>query len=168
MADPTIPELLREVFETKRKRSEDGPFTLDWPDDTDGQGRCIRHLGEMAANPAWPYELQTWAFDKLEGIARDYREKGELGSVPLEMFAWCFAVVSKGIERPKRERGRPGAQFAGRNRLIGDLIRWLRHRGETREAAMKEVRKAACVSKDTVKTVLGRETESDPETAARR
>ena len=33
---------------------------------------------------------------------------------------------------------------------------------------MKEVRKAACISKDTVKTILGRETEPDPETAARR
>ena len=42
------------------------PFTLDWPDDTDGQGQCIRHLAEIAANPALPYEMQTWAYDKLE------------------------------------------------------------------------------------------------------
>ena len=156
------------MLEIEQKCSEDGPFTLDWPDDTAGQGRCIHHLAEIATNPALPYEMQTWAYDKLEEIARDYREKGELGSVPLEMFAWCFAVGSKGIERPKQRRGRPGGQFAGRNRLIGDLIRWLRHRGETREAAMEEVRKAACVSKDTVKTILGRETEPDPETVARR
>ena len=80
MADPTIPELLRAVFEIERERSEDGPFTLDLPDDIAGQGRCIRHLAEMAANPALPYEVQAWAYDKLEEIARDYREKGELGS----------------------------------------------------------------------------------------
>ena len=61
--------------------------------------------------------------------------------------------------------------------MIGDLIRWLRHRGETREAAIEQVAKAIdlpkaidhCgVSPETVKTILGRETEPDPETVARR
>ena len=91
----------------------------------------------MATNPAWPYELQTWAYGKLEEIARDYRE------VPIELLLWCRAVVAEEFERPKQRRGRPGAQFAGRNRLIGDLIRWLRHRGETREAAIEQVATAA-------------------------
>ena len=171
MPDPTIPELLRAAFKIEQKWSEEDPVTLHWPDDTDGQGQCIHHLAEMATNPALPYEMQAWAYDKLEEIARDYQKKGELSSVPLEMFVWCFAVVSKGIERPKRERGRPGAQFAFRNRMIGDLIRWLRHRGETREAAIEQVAEAIGpfgVSPETVKTVLRQETEPDPETVARR
>ena len=168
VADPTIPELLRAVFKIEQKCSEDDPFTLDWPDDVAGQGRCIRHLAEIAANPALPYEMQTWAFGKLEEIARDYQEKGEPGSVPPEMLSWYFGVASGWFEPPKRKRGRPGAQFALRNRMIVALVRWLRDRGATREATMKEVGKAACVSKDTVKNILGREAEPDPETAARR
>ena len=168
VADLTIPKLLGEVFKIERKCSEDDPFTLDWPDDVAGQGRCIRHLAEIAVNAALPYEMQTWAFGKLEEIVRDYQEKGELGSVPPEMLSWYFGVAAGWFEPPKRKRGRPGGQFALRDRMIVALVRWFRHRGETREAAMKEVRKAACVSKDTVKTVLRRETEPDPETAARR
>ena len=167
VADLTIPKLLGAVFEIERKCSEDDPFTLDWPDDVAGQGRCIRHLAEIAVNAALPYEMQTWAFGKLEEIVRDYQEKGELGSVPPEMLSWYFGVAAGWFEPPKRKRGRPGGQFALRDRMIVALVRWLRHRGETREAAMKEVRKAACVSKDTVKTVLRRDTWSCVGNAAR-
>ena len=52
--------------------------------------------------------------------------------------------------------------------MIGDLIRWLRHRGETREAAIEQVATAARIEPETVKTVLRQETEPDPETVARR
>ena len=171
VADPTIPKLFREVFKREQKRSEEDPFTLDWPDDTAGQGRCIRHLAEMAANPALPYEVQAWAFEKLEEIARDYHE------VPIELLLWCRAVVAEEFDRPKQRRGRPGGQFAGRNRLIGDLIRWLRDRGETREAAIEQVAEAIDlpkatdhfgVSPETVKTILTQETEPDDKTVARR
>ena len=168
MPELTIRELLRAVRKIEQKRSEEAPYTLDWPDDVAGQGRCVCHLAEIAANPALPYEMRTWAFGKLEGIARDYEEKGEPGSVPRELFVWCFGVVSGQFEPPTRKRGRPAEQFVLRNRVVVALVRRLRHRGATRQAAMEQVAKAAYVSPETVKTILGQETEPDPGALARR
>ena len=168
VADPTIRELLRAVFRMEQKRSEESPYTLDWPGDVAGQGRCIHHLAEIAESPALPFEMRTWAFGELEGITCDYQEKGDLGGVPVEMLAWYFGVGAGWFEPPKRKRGRPGGQLAFRNRMIVALVGWLRGRGATRRAAMDQVAEAACVSPETVKTVLGKETEPGPETVARR
>ncbi|MCY4085651.1 MAG: hypothetical protein OXG37_01875 [Actinomycetia bacterium] len=135
MPDPTIPALLRAAFEIERKLSEEDLFTLDWPDDSEGQASCIRHLASLAT-------VSPWAYDKLVEIARDYREKGEPCSVPPEMGSWCFGVVSGQFERPQRKRGRPGAQYAVCDRFIFLVVEWLRERGATREDAIKQVAEA--------------------------
>ena len=51
MAEPTLPELLRVAFDTVREIGGEDPVSLAWPDDIDGQARCIRHLSDMATNP---------------------------------------------------------------------------------------------------------------------
>ncbi len=56
MAEPTLPELLRVAFDTVREIDGEDPVSLAWPDDIDGQARCIRHLSDMATNPRWPYQ----------------------------------------------------------------------------------------------------------------
>ena len=141
MADPTIEELLQASFEVSNEIWAD-PVGFSWPDDMEGQARCIRHLMEMATNPAWPYQFRTWAYNKLKELAHDYGEKAEQGSVPLEMFSWCFGIVSGRIKCPKRPRGRDAHQNIFRDRLIIERVAWLRERGETKEAAIEQVAKA--------------------------
>ena len=141
MADPTIPEILRVGFKSAREIWGD-PVGLNWPDDIDGQARCIRHLSDMVRNELLPHQWRTWAFDKLAELAHDYGEKGEPGSVPLEMFSWCFAVVSGAIERPKQRKGRDRHKNMIRDRQIIDAVKWLRELGYSKESARVIVAKA--------------------------
>ena len=136
-----IEELLRFSYEEAQETWAD-PVGLSWPDDIEGQARCIRHLTGMATNPAWPYQFRTWAYNKLNELARDYGEKAKQGSVPLEMFSWCFGIVSGRIKPPKRPRGRDAHQNILRDHLIIEHVAWLRKRGETKEAAIEQVAKA--------------------------
>ena len=147
MHDPTIPELLRVAFKCADELAKEPIFHFGWPDDLEGQASCIRYLASLAT-------VSPWAYDKLVEIARDYREKGEPCSVPLEMFSWCFVVVSGQFERPKQKRGRPGTQFLFRDRVIADLVQWLRSRGSTREDAIEQVAKAAHLSTKRVDEIL--------------
>ena len=136
MPEPTIPEILRVSFEIAE---EPLGFDLKWPDDIDGQARCIRILADLVKAPLLPHDIRAQAFDELERIARDYQAKGVPGSVPLEMFWWCFGVVSGGIERPKRKKGRDRRKNMLRNRTIIDAVAWLESRGETKTAAVEIV-----------------------------
>ena len=99
-----------------------------------------------------------WAFDKLQAIAKDYRENGLPGSVPIEMVSWCFGVVSGAFERPKRRPGRPGKQGLAdvrRNRAIIATVAWLVGRGGTRVEAMKVVGAAANLSDKHIDSIVG-------------
>ena len=155
MASPTIPELLRFAFDTNREMTIEDFIDLDWPVDIDGQARCIQHLSDIAQSPA-PYEIRSWAFDKLREIARDYREEGVPDSVPLEMFSWCFGVVSGAIERPKRQGGPPGQEerLMARNRLVVATVAWLVGRGENRTNAVRMVSDAASLSESRVDSII--------------
>ncbi|MCY4507885.1 MAG: hypothetical protein OXG35_13130 [Acidobacteria bacterium] len=149
MRDPTIPELLRAGFQALGKINNEAPVRLEWPEDIDGQARCIRHLSDMATNPGWPHEYRVWAFDKLKEIARDYRERATPGSVPLEMLSWSFGVVSGAFEPPKRPSGRPGSRELSNmidNRAIAVTVAWLIGRGESRTKATELVGDAVNLS----------------------
>lgn len=153
MGKPTILELLRSGFRFTEELSAD-PMTLEWPDDINGQAQCIRHLADMAQNEGLPYEFRVGAYDKLQSLACSYQEKGEPSSVPLEMLSWSFGIFSGAIKRPKRPRGRDHWTNLRRNRLIARLVAWLRKRGMTRAAAIKQVAKATNLSCEAIKTVL--------------
>ena len=152
MPEPTIQELLCIAFEYVYDREL---HELNWPDDIDGQASRIRHLVDMATRPEWGHENQAWAYDKLVEIARDYREKGEPGQTPLEMFSWCLGVVSGAYERPKRPPGRPVLhQDMVRNHLIPAIVALLRENGHTRKSAIFEVASAANLSCQRVEKIL--------------
>ena len=157
--NPTIHELLCASFAIAKEICAKPPVQLDWPDDIDGQAQCIRHLHDMATSAGWPYEYRISAFDKLNELAREYGERNKRGSVPMEMFSWCFGVVSGQIERPKRPRKRPSSTsypYMIRDRLISRLVPWLREQGhvKTKKAAVEQVAKAAGLSTDYVKDIL--------------
>ena len=154
MAEPPLEELLRWVFKIADELEAEKPMTLDWPDDIDGQASCIRHLAFIANNPGMPYEHRVWAFDTLAGIARNYRESGRQESAPLEMFSWCFGVVSGAFVRPKRPGGRPPSSHT-RKGLITAYVAWLVGRGETRTRAVEMVADAANLSVKRVDSILG-------------
>ena len=120
MDKSTIDQFLYVVFGPSTQQVFHGwpilPFTFDWSDDIDEQARIIRKLANIATpkgGEVFGYEAQTWAYDKLREIVRDYREHSTLGSVPPEMIAWCFDVASGAIEPLKRRRGRVPAHQHG-------------------------------------------------------
>ncbi len=140
MPEPSIPELLRWGFEIAQ---EPIGFRLYWPVDIDGQARCIRHLADMVKNEAWSTSVRQQAFDELKRIARDYRAKGQTGSVPLEMFSFAFAVFTGEVERPKRKRGERRSANAMRDGLIVRGVAWLVFdRGESEADAIEMIREA--------------------------
>ena len=132
MDDPTIHELMCASF-ARAEEMWAKPVRLDWPDDIDGQAQCIRHLHDMATSTKWPYEFRIWAFNKLNELAHEYGQRNEPGSVPLEMFSWCFGVVSRQIKRPARPRWRPSSEttpsYKLRNRQIVAFVSWLQEHG---------------------------------------
>ena len=136
MHEPSIPEILRVSFEMTE---EPLGFMVTWTDDKEGQARIIRTLAGMVKSPLLPHDMKVQAFDELERIARDYRERAEPGSVPIEMFSVAFAVFSGDVARPKRGKGRDPKKNLLRDRMIIDAVAWLQRRGETKTAAVKLV-----------------------------
>ena len=135
------------------------PLTLDWPDDFEGQARCIRGLSELATTPEYLYEYRVWAFDYLKEIAREYHKSGVPRSVPPEMVSWCLSVVSGAVERPKRRRGRPNRYNLSeqkRNLAIGASVNWLIARGMTRTKAVQLIGEALDLTDRGVDSILGK------------
>ena len=156
--NPTIHELLCTSFAIAKELCANYPVQLDWPDEIDGQAQCIRHLHDMTST-RWPYEFRISAFDKLSELAREYGERNERGSVPMEMFSWCFGVVSGQIERPKRPRKRPSSKsypYLIRDRLISRLVPWLCEQGyaEDEKDAIKQVAAAVELTPGRVEDIL--------------
>lgn len=149
MDKSTIDQFLYVVFGPSTQQVFHGwpilPFTFDWSDDIDEQARIIRKLANIATpkgGEVFGFEAQTWAYDKLREIVRDYREHSTLGSVPPEMIAWCFDVASGAIEPLKRRRGRVRLTNMARNKVIIHVYAWLRDIGYTKESAMETIAKA--------------------------
>ena len=160
MAEPISEKDLVNVFRAVIRfvQSEEPP-TLDWPDDFDGQARCIRGLSELATTPEFLYEYRVWAFDYLKETASDYHKSGVPRSVPPEMVSWCLSVVSGAVERPKRPRGRPGRDSLSeqkRNRAIVASVNWLIAQGMTRTKAVQLIGEASGLTDRGVDYVLGK------------
>ena len=129
MAEPTIAEMLsvglKALEETWAK--PDSLVRLHWPDDLEGQGLCIRHLGNLVDSPDIPRHIRAWAFDTLQAVAVQYRISNRPDAIPAEMYTWALRVFSGDVERPKRPRGRDGQKNLLRDRTIANAVAWLRH-----------------------------------------
>ena len=130
---------------------------VEWPFDTDGQGSVIKHLASVTQNPAWGWQIRAWAYEYLENLARELGERGEPGSVPIELAAWSFGVVSGKIQRPHPARGRDVSANAIRDMKFDALERWLReYFGYSRDDAIHLIAEAANLSEEAVMSALGK------------
>ena len=123
MDEPSIPEILRTSFSALP-----GPpyFGLNWPDDAEGQARCIQLLRDMVSNKALPFTERAWAFDKLELIAReDVYGCGLQGSAREAIRDFAVAVLVGQTPRPRRGRGLGLADNRLRDVLIVRAVAWL-------------------------------------------
>ena len=155
ISEKDLVNVIRDVI--RFVQSEEEPLTLDWPDDFDGQARCIRCLADIAITPECLYEYRVWAFDYLKEIASEYHKSGVLDSVPPEMVSWCLSVVSGAVKRPKRSRGRPGRyslREQKRNRAIVASVAYLIGEGKKLPEAMHLVGDAAGLSDERVDSII--------------
>ncbi len=163
MAEPTIPETLRVGFEALEEMwaKPDNLVQLHWPDDLEGQGLCIRHLGNLVYSPEIPRHIREWAFDTLEAVATQYRNSNNPNAIPPEMYIWSLRVFSGAVERPKRPRGRDGQKNRPRDRTIANAVAWLRHyHGYTYDRSIELVAEGASISIEAVRTVLKNDRDS--------
>ena len=168
MSEPTIPELLDFAFEILPENRA-GLMSLDWPDEVEGQGKCIGHLAGIALNPEMGWHTQIWAYDKLKEIAREYQQLGDPSLIPDQMLMWSFLVFSDAVVRPKRPPGRDPEINLMRDGLIPLTVELLyRYQGYKKQEAIKLVAEATSLSVEAVRTILKKESKSERESSAAR
>ena len=154
MVDKTsILELLRVVLTVWPQTPQD-LMQVEWPCTPEGESKIILHLADAAQNPGWGWRINSWAYDYLETLVRESMEKGEPGSIPLELAAWSHGVVAGKVKRPHAPVGRDPSANAMRDAKFDFLETVLRLNGHTAEAAINLIAEAACKSEEAVASAI--------------
>ena len=112
----------------------------------------------LASWANWSF-TKRWAWDALQRLLRDLREKRE--PVPPLLSEWAQGVALGDRKHPRLRRGRPSDE--DRDMRINVVVRVLaNHHGRSHEAACKEVGEVVSLSTEAVKSICRRVRHAHP------
>ena len=153
MHNPSIQEFVRMVLTTEYPIPAE-LVNVTWPCTPEGDGKFILRLADVVRNPYLGWRIRDRAYNVLVTRVQELVGKGELGTIPPELAAWCVLVVAGGVKRPHAPVGRDASDNQSRDAKFAALKTYLRQNGYKSEDAINLIATEAGIAEETVASAI--------------